>query len=217
MSGLIVPPFAEVLLCRHEIEFMLLHRRQHAQVALYSAVAIVSDVVLNHGNKLLAACEASSIVPLPLENAPETLHWAIADAFSNSGHALLLLRSFQLAVKSSVGILESSVTMEQWMCIRIGLNSSIQGVKYKGIIITIQDNESNDSTVIQSLLSCFAPLLKGKSLLCTVRFGYARWRFGYFSGSSQTQYIPIPYIKQSSYGYTQKKRRNRQNTKGEYG
>ena len=58
MPGHTVQPFSEVLLCGHEIALVLLHRRQHAQIAQYPAVVVVGDVILNHGNKIFPAREA---------------------------------------------------------------------------------------------------------------------------------------------------------------
>ena len=102
----------EVFLCRQRIAVVLLHRCQNAQIALYAAVVVVNDVVLNHGNKFLTACESFAVIPFPLENAPESFHRAIVDTFGYSGHALLHLRFLQLIVENSVGILKTSVTVE---------------------------------------------------------------------------------------------------------
>ena len=55
----------EVFLCHQRIAVVLLQRCQNTQIALYAAVVVVNDVVLNHGNKFLTACEPSAVVPLP--------------------------------------------------------------------------------------------------------------------------------------------------------
>ena len=128
MSGLIVQPFSEVLLCRHEIKFVLLHWRQHTQIALHTAVIVVSDVVLNHGYKFLTACEAPAIIPFPFENAPEAFHWPVVDAFGHPGHTLLHLGCFQLVIEHPVGILETSVTMEYRFSIRVSLDCFRKGI-----------------------------------------------------------------------------------------
>src|SRR5699024_6635977 len=112
MSGLFVQSFSEVLLCRHEIAFVLLHWCQNAQITLYSAVIVVSDVVLNHGNKFFSAHEASAVVSFPFQNTPEDFHRAVINAFGHSGHALFHLCFFQFVVEYPVGILETSVTMK---------------------------------------------------------------------------------------------------------
>ena len=91
---------------------MLLHRRQHAQVALYPAIVVIGDVVLNHGYEFLTTCESFAVIPFPLENAPEAFHRTVVNALGHSGHALLHLRFLQLIVESSVGVLKTSVTVE---------------------------------------------------------------------------------------------------------
>ena len=85
MSGLFVQSFSEVLLCRHEIAFVLLHWCQNAQITLYSVVIVVSDVVLNHGNKFFSAHEASAVVSFPFQNTPEAFHRAVINAFVLNG------------------------------------------------------------------------------------------------------------------------------------
>lgn len=148
MPGHTVQPFSEVLLCGHEIALVLLHRRQHAQIALYPAVVVVGDVILNHGNKIFPAREAFTIVPFSFENTPESFHRAIVNALGNSGHALLHLCGFQLVVKDSVRILETSVAMEQRMCIGVSCYGSIQCIEHQGIVIAVTDNKCDDSTVV---------------------------------------------------------------------
>ncbi len=38
--------------------------------------------------------------------------------------------------------------MEQGVCVRIGLNSGIQGVEYKRIIVAVTNDKGNDSAVV---------------------------------------------------------------------
>ena len=149
MSGHTVQPFSEVLLCCHQILFMLLHRCQHTQVALYAAVVVVSDIALNHGNEIVPACKSLAIVSFSLEDSPEPLHRAVVNALGHSGHTLLHLCCLQPVIEGSVGVLKTSVTVKQRVCVRVGLNSSIQCVKYKRIIVAVTDNVSNDPAVIQ--------------------------------------------------------------------
>ena len=149
MSGQIVQPFPEVLLCRHEITFVLFHRCQNTQVALYPAVVVVSDVILNHLYKLLAACKTLAIIPFSFENAPEAFHRAVINALGNSGHTLLHFCFLQFVIEYPVCVLESSVTVEQRMCIRICLNSSFQCIEYLRVIVAVADNKRNNSAVLQ--------------------------------------------------------------------
>ena len=114
---------------------MFLHRCQDPQITLNPAIVVVGNIVFNHIHEIISTCEPSAVVSLAFENAPESLHRSIVDTLGYSGHALLHLCLLQLIVKHSVGILETSVAMEQRMCVRIRFNSGIQCVKYKRIII----------------------------------------------------------------------------------
>ena len=91
---------------------MLLHRCQHAQVALYPAVVVVGDIILNHLHKLLTACKTLAVISLSFQNTPKAFHWTVVNALGHSGHALFHLCFLQLVVEHSVGILETSVAME---------------------------------------------------------------------------------------------------------
>ena len=100
----VVQTISEVLLCRHEIAFVFFHRCQYTQVALYAAVVVVSDIVLNHGNEIVPACKSLAIVSFSLEDSPETLHWAVVNVLGHSGHTLLHLCCLQLVIEGSVGV-----------------------------------------------------------------------------------------------------------------
>ena len=102
----------EVFLCRQRITVVFLHRCQNAQIALYTAVVVVADVILNHLHKLLAACEPSAVISFSFQNTPEAFHRAVVNALGNSGHALSHLCFLQFVVECSVCILESSVAVE---------------------------------------------------------------------------------------------------------
>lgn len=52
-------------------------------------------------------------------------------------------------VKGSVGILEPSVTVKQWMGIRVGLNSLVKGLVNEWIVITLTEYIGHDTPVIQ--------------------------------------------------------------------
>ena len=138
----------EVFLCRQRIAAVLLHRRQHAQVSLYPVVVVVGDVILNHLRKLLAACKTPAVISLSFQNTPKAFHWTVVNALGYSGHALSHLCLLQFIVEYSIGVLESSVAVEQRMCIGIGSYSGIQGIKYKRVIIAVTNDKSNDSAVV---------------------------------------------------------------------
>ena len=138
----------EVFLCRHWIAVVLLHRRQHAQVSLYPAVVVVSDVILNHVHKLLTACESSAVITLPLENTPETFHRAVINALSDTRHALCHAGFFQLVMECSIGILVTTVRVEDGMSSRIASHSLVQGLENKRIVVSLAYYERHNPAVI---------------------------------------------------------------------
>ena len=95
------------------------HRGPHTQAALEAVEVVIGDVLLDHLDQLLPAGEPPAIVALPLEDAPEALHRAVIDAMRHAGHALRHSRLHELVVKCPAGILESSVTVKQWLRTRI--------------------------------------------------------------------------------------------------
>ena len=70
-----MPKFA-VLLCRF-VKHVLLHRRQNTEVPLQALVVVVNDVVFNHSDQALPVGKPPAVVPLPLEDSPEALHWTV--------------------------------------------------------------------------------------------------------------------------------------------
>lgn len=55
----------------------------------------------------------------------------------------------QLLVEGSAGVLESSITVEQRVCIWIFQNGFIQGIKNKLIVIPVTNDITDDSPVTQ--------------------------------------------------------------------
>ena len=133
----------EVFLCSQRIAVVLLHRCKNAQVALYAAVVVIGYVVLNHLHKLLTACKTLTVISLSFQDTPKAFHRSVVNTLGDSGHTLLHLCFLQLAIEYSVCILKTSITMEQRMCIWIGINSGIQGVEHKRIIVAVSDNNSD--------------------------------------------------------------------------
>lgn len=128
---------------------MLLHRHQNAQIALYPAVVVISDVLVDHQSKLLTARGPSAIVSLTLEDSSEPFHRAVVDALGDPGHALLHLCFLQLVVKGSIRILKSMITAKQWMGIGIHCDSGIQSVEHTWIVVSVTDDIGDDPAVIQ--------------------------------------------------------------------
>lgn len=52
-------------------------------------------------------------------------------------------------VKGSVGVLKTTVTVEQWMYIRIGFHCSLECVKHNRIVVVVTNNIRNDTSVVQ--------------------------------------------------------------------
>ena len=99
---------------------MLLHRCEDAKVALYTVVVVVTDVILNHFDKLFLAGKAFAVIAFPFENAPEPFHRPIVNALSYAGHALLHTGFHQFVMEGAIGVLKTPVAMEQRMGTGIG-------------------------------------------------------------------------------------------------
>lgn len=84
---------------------------------MYTAVIVVGDIVLNHGNKFFAACESFAIISFSLEDFSEAFHRSVVDALGYSGHTLLHLCFLQFVVEDPVCVLKTSVAVKQGMCV----------------------------------------------------------------------------------------------------
>lgn len=67
---------------------MLLHRSQHAQIALHPSGVVIADVAGNHLYELLLTGKAPAVIALPFQNAPESLHGTVVNAPSMFGSVL---------------------------------------------------------------------------------------------------------------------------------
>ncbi len=132
-----------------KIKLMFFHRGQNAQIALYPAIIVVTDVAVDHLDQFLFAGKASAIVTFPFQDAPEAFHWAVVDTMRHTGHALRHACLLQLVVKGSTGVLEPSVAMEQGMCIKIGFHSLVKGFIDKRIIVMFTQYIRHNTPVIQ--------------------------------------------------------------------
>ena len=93
------------------------------------------------------AGKPSAVIAFPLQNAPEALHRAVINAMRHAGHTLRHFRLHELVVESAVGVLESSVTMEQGMRVRIGFHSLIKGLENQRIVIAFAELIGHDAPV----------------------------------------------------------------------
>ena len=105
------------------------------------------DIGLNHLDKFTFAGKPSAVIAFPLQNAPEALHRAVIDAMRHAGHALRHACLHELVVESAVGVLESSVTMEQGMRVRIGFHSLIKGLENQRIVVAFAEHIGHDAPV----------------------------------------------------------------------
>ena len=85
-------------------------------------MVIEMDELLDSSHELFVGFKSVEIVHLTFQDAPEALHRAVIDTSANPGHTLLHLLFIEFGFELLVCVLESSVTMEQRMGIRVLLN-----------------------------------------------------------------------------------------------
>lgn len=128
---------------------MLFHWRQDTQIALHPSGIVIMDIVFDHLDEIPLTGESSAVIAFPLQNPPEALHRAVINAVCNTGHTLRHARLHKLLVKCPVRVLETSVAMEQGMCVRIGLNRLVEGFEHQRIIITLTEHIGHDAPVTE--------------------------------------------------------------------
>ena len=126
---------------------MLFHRRQDTQIALHPPGVVVMDIGFNHLDKFTFAGKPSAVIAFPFQDAPEALHRTVVNAMRHAGHALRHACLHELVVESAVGVLESSVTMEQGMRVRIGFHSLIKGLENQRIVIAFAEHIGHDAPI----------------------------------------------------------------------
>ena len=128
---------------------MLFHRRQDAQIALDTSCVVIANILLDHLNKLVLAGEPSAVIAFPFQNAPETLHRTVINTMRHTRHALRHSSLHELVVEGAVGVLETSVTMEQRMRIRIDLHGLVKGLENQRIIIAFAEHVRHNTPVTE--------------------------------------------------------------------
>jgi len=128
---------------------MFFKRRQDSQITLHAPGIVIANKIFNHLNEFLLAGETSAIITFTLQNTPKPFHRPVVNAVRHTGHALHHARFFKLMVKSSVGVLVTSVTVKQGMCLRVFLNSPIKRLENKRIVVAVTDYKSHDAPVIK--------------------------------------------------------------------
>ena len=107
------------------------------------------DKLLDGIHEFLVVVKVVEIVHLTLLDAPEALHRTVIDTSSHPGHTLLHSLFVQLGLKLLARILEATVTMEQWVRIRILFHGQIEGLKYQLVIVTLTNCKRNNVSTFQ--------------------------------------------------------------------
>ena len=138
-----------VFLCRRIVVVMILGRRHQMQIPLDPPGVIVANILLNGINQVLLGGKSPSIVLLSLQDAPEAFHGPVINAVSNPGHALFHVVFLYLRAELPARILESPVTMKQWMSIRLQRYRGIKSVHDQRIVIAVSDHVGYNPAVIE--------------------------------------------------------------------
>ena len=131
-----------------QITIMLFHRCQSAKVTLETFRVVVMDITANHFHQFSTIRETLSIITLSLQDAPKSFHRAIVNAAANTRHTLYHASIDQPLVEVSVGILKSTVTVEDRMRIRISLDCLCKSVEHKFVVVCIPNRKGNKTSVI---------------------------------------------------------------------
>ena len=131
-----------------QIKVMLFHWCQNAKVTLETLRVVVMDITANHFHQFSTVRETPSIITLSLQDAPKTFHGAIVNAATNTRHTLCHASIDQPLVEVSVGILKSTVTVEDRMRIRIVLDCLCKRVEHKFVVVCILNHKGNNTSVV---------------------------------------------------------------------
>ena len=93
--------------------------------------------LFNCSNQLFVGFKPIEVIHPAFQNAPEAFHWAVINAAANPGHTLLHPLFVQFRLERFACILESTIAVEQRMCIRVLLNRKIKGFKHKLVVIAL--------------------------------------------------------------------------------
>ena len=76
-------------------------------------------------------------IHLTLQRSPKASHRSIIQAPTRPGHTLLAAGIFQHPTERFGGILIASVTMKEWLCLRILCNGERKGSEHQIIVIIV--------------------------------------------------------------------------------
>ena len=133
-------------LCSHFLRVNL-HRRHDPEIALYTLVVVIEDIILNHPDQFFSGMEGVSVVPFTFHDPPETFHRSVVDTVSDSGHALCHSMINEFLVENAIRILKSSVTVKYRSCIRIVFYCDIKGIEYEFVVIGVSYHIRHDPSV----------------------------------------------------------------------
>ena len=71
------------------------------------------------------------------------------NAVSHTGHTLRHTSLHEFTVEYSACVLETSVAVEQRMCIRVGLHSPVKGLEYERIVIALTQRIGHNAPVTE--------------------------------------------------------------------
>lgn len=83
------------------------------------------------------------------QNPPESLHRPIVNAVGCTGHTLSHSSLYEFMVEGSACVLETSITVEQGMGLRVCLNSFVKGFVNEWIIIVLTQYIGHDTSVTE--------------------------------------------------------------------
>ena len=86
---------------------------------------------------------------LPLDYYSMRIYRAVVNATCHAGHTLLHSSFFQFLVKSPIRILKSPIAVKQWVSIRIGRDSLVEGLINQRIVIAVADHIGYNTPVIE--------------------------------------------------------------------
>ena len=134
---------------RHGIELHIVPRIGDIPLKLNTSRVVIANILPDHLNKLVLAGEPSAVIAFPFQDAPEALHRAVVNAMRHAGHTLRHARLHKLVVEGTVGVLKTSVAVEQRMRVRIGLRSLVEGFENQWVIVVFTEHVGHDAPVAE--------------------------------------------------------------------
>ena len=125
------------------------HWRQFVKFPLPAFVVIEIYEAFNGCCQAVVILKAIKVVHFALKNSPETFHGAVVDAAADTRHALYHSSLVQSGLELLICILKTSVTVKQWVSIRVFRNGQIKGVKYEMVIVASPHGERDNASIFE--------------------------------------------------------------------